>query len=538
MSSFEQRHHAPLAIGREFGSAMKADLPCNTKEDKPAKYLACITLLYIICLTCPQYIGLNLILAILCSLIFVARPSWGVFFVIAVHPIMMCYFDIFWTAGLPMEISPAINTPAINTPKSYPVPFFSVFSFQIASSILLPALFFHCRPSLHLNLNKKYQKIIYITLSIFFLWSTASCFMARYPYIAFLGLSRFVSLTIIITYMIRFVQTVETLKKVMISYCCAAVVFSLFAYYGTYHGFDNVSIIWKNYSMMVFQHQGLSNGTQGFISERMGMIAGFGLSAKHELSTFLASGFFYSVYLLFFSKKKYYSAYYLITGFVILITLSYSPSKLTLAGIFISTLLVTILFLSLRRHISLVVILLVGCIVPAFIISGFTRPPHIKRTASTSRNLQVVSDDSQFSPSLKGRIVKMREAAGFIASSHGIGIGPGMLRLDPIFSHVHAHNFFITLCSEHGFPALLCVLIIGGILTCRVFPFITSRNKITFIVVPFAASLCAVLFEYSLDCQIWTPQLWITGTLLWISTHIANNQLAKNGRTLEATENV
>ena len=481
--------------------------PLQTKENNPVFYLLSATLIYAICLFYPQKIELEVLLAIICSLAFIARPEWGVFFIIAVHPIVMCQFTLFWEVGHPIEIIPSVKGPYIQTPmEQYTVP---LYLFQVASVMLLPALVFHHRPSLLQNSNIRYKKIIYITLTAFFIWGIITSLLARYPYIAFFSFSRFVSIGIIISYMIRFIQSTEEIRKAMIAYCCSAVILVFFAYYGTYYGFMEASTIWNNFGVTISQVQGLANGSIGFIAERQGMIPGFGLSAKHELSTFLAAAFFYSLYLWLTAKNKTYSTYYLVVSFAILLALFYGPSKLTLAGIIMATIVVALLNRFLRSHVLLIVLILACTMLFTFFAAKFTRPPYAKNMEMTSQSFKVVNSSSEFSNSFKGRLAKMRNAAKFIKSSYGVGIGADMLHYHPIFSDVHGHNLFITLFAEYGFPAVMSVLILGILLTCQVLPIITSQASVYDIgyltSMPIIVSFIVILFEYSLDCNVWSP---------------------------------
>ncbi|MCI5158009.1 MAG: hypothetical protein D3906_06115 [Candidatus Electrothrix sp. AUS1_2] len=497
------------------------------RDNNPLKYLFFIWILYIAFLVFPQHIGLNIIIAIYCMLTFIVRPLWGVFFIIAVHPIMMCSFNVFLPVGLPIKIITSTEIPygpsgigACGSP-------FSVYPFQTASFMLLPALIFHSRTFYRQDTTKHYKKTFYITLSFFFTCGIITSLLALYPYKALLGLSRFASLTITIAYIVSFINDIYKLKKVMLTYCCAAIILSFFAYYGTYNGYEKVSIIWNNCGIIVRQMQGLTNGSSAFIAERQGMMPGFGLSGKHEFSTFLVTGFFCSIYLFITTKNKIHSIFYIVANITILQALFYGPSKLSLLGIVIGTLVVTIFNPSIRRYLALIVIVLVGLNILALMLSSYTRPPHTKRTASLSSNFKMVNDSSEFSTSFKGRIAKMKRAAKHIKLSYGLGIGSDMLQHDPIFTDVHGHNLFITLFAEYGLSSIICLFILGKLVGCRVAPIITSQtcmyNRISFVVVPVTASFFAILFEYNFDCFVWAPQLWITGALLWVSGHISNN---------------
>ena len=257
------------------------------------------------------------------------------------------------------------------------------------------------------------------------------------------------------------------------------------------------------------------------------MLPGFGLSAKHEFSTFIVAGFFFSTYLFITVKNKALYLFYLVASFTIFLSLFYGPSKLSLVGIIVAVLFVSIVCPSIRQHISLVIILLVFLNLFGLAASIYTRPLYLQIMEGSTQNIKVVNDDSEFELSLKGRIAIMKQAAQYIKQSNGMGIGPDMLSHDPIFTHVHGHNILITLFAEYGFPSIICIFILGTLLVYRITPIITSQTcgqkTIFLMAIPMTASFLAILFEYSFDCFIWAPQLWILASLLWISANIDNN---------------
>lgn len=496
------------------------------QESNPFKYLFCVSILYLLCLTYPQQIGWGLILALSCAILFIIRPLLGVFFIVAVHPMMSCSFEIFWTFGNPIESITSTQLPYggfFLSPLTKPV---TTYPFQILSLLLIPSLLFHCKPFSDKKSVSQYQKIIYTIIPFFFLYEIAVSLQSTYADKSLFFLSRFASILIIIIYLSHFITNGRILRSLMTLHCCAAVILALLAYYGTYYGFEKISYIWCDYGLTIIQKQSLFNGANSYNSDAMGMLPGSGLSAKHQLSIFLVEGIFFATYLLITAKNKAFSWFCISSILFFYTTLYYGPSKLSLVGIFISCILITVLYSRLRPYIAVIVLFVLLLNIFGLAASTYLRPRHAKITAGSTQNFKVVNDDSEFSMSLKGRLAIMRKAAKRILQSHGIGIGSGMLSRDPLFPNIHGHNFFITLFAECGFPAVICALTLGILLFLRVKQAVQKwlhDYSITPVTV-LTASFLAIFFEYSFDTFVWTPQLWVTGSLLWISTRITVNK--------------
>lgn len=505
----------------------------QNKKDNPFIYLFYVVTLHTLLLVFPQHIGFNLTLVLCCAILFIVRPLWGTFFIIAVYPVTSCSFDVFSSIGLPVELSSSLQVPHGDSPNSPLIHPTTVFPFQITSFVLLPSLIFHYRPfSSPAFPILRQKRFFYITLSFFFLWGIIISLHAVYPGKAFLGLSRFLSIIILIRYLIRSIDTSYIFRKILITYSVTAVSLSFFAYFGTYYGFEKTITILNDYGISILQKQSLINGSTAFTPEAQGMLPGFGIAAKHEFSTFAVTAFFASIYLFITEKKQSNSLWYIFASFTILLSLYYGPSKLSLAGIFVAVFLVITFCSSIRKNVAFIMLLLVALNISCFIVSGYTRPLHAQKMAGATQGLNVVNDDSEFSLSLKGRIAIMKQAAGNIKRSNGAGIGPDMLSYDHVFTHVHGHNLFVTFSTEYGVPSIICLVILGTLLAQKIFPVLTSstyiRNATSSSIIFLAAAVIAILFEYSFDCFVWAPQLWIASALLWIATDITTKNINPN----------
>lgn len=514
------------------------DLPLlQQKEDNPLKYLFCIGIIYLTFLMFPQHIGLDLIIAVLCTLLFIVRPLWGVFFIIAVHPVMSCSFEVFCTAGQPVEIISNANIPHgdnLISPIFMP---WSVYPFQITAFLILPSFIFHCRPFSLQYTNSSYQKIIYTTLFFFFIWGMIIAQQATYPYRSFWGLSRFGCIIIIICYLVRFIDRVDIVRKVMVVYSCSALLISLSAYYSTYNGFENISSIFNDYGVTIFQRQALFNTVSSFNPEITGMLPGYGLAGKHEFSTFVVAGIFFSIYLFVTVKKQALSLFYIITVFTLYPSIFYAPCKLAIVGIIVGVLFATIVSPILRRQIAVIVLLLLALNIFGLAVSSYTRPEHQKLMSGATQNFKVVNDTSEFNDGIMGRIAIWKKTAQLIKQSNGIGIGPDMFNRNHnhAFNYPHGHNIFLTFIVEYGFPSIICIILSGILLGRQVFPIITTRlctkNTTSLPLIPITMTFVAIFFEYNFDCFVWMPQLWIIASLMWISANIVyKNQTVLTNR--------
>ncbi len=465
-----------------------------------------------------------------CILIFIYRPVWGVFFIIATHPVTTCSYDIAWSALQPVEIISAVNIPygtRATSPLTSP---FSAYPFQIAAFIMLPSLIIHCNPFSRQLQASKSLKIIYTTLSFFFIWGIIVSLYAPYPDKALFGLSRFLCITILISYVVRFVKDPTTLRKVLLTYCCAAILMSLLSFYSTYYGFEHNALLYSNHGFNIFQKQALFNTPSSYNPEVMSMLPGFGIAGKHEFSTYIATGIISSAYLFYTEKNRLLSLFYPLIILTLYTSLYYAPCKLSIVGILFGVLLVSFLSPLLRKHISIILLLMILLNIVALISSNYVRPDHTKKTAGATQHFKVVNNESEFEPGIQERVAIWRKAIKTIKQSYGLGIGPDMFNRSRnhniAFSFPHAHNIVITLLTEYGFPAILCMIILGVVSIRHVLPIITSKthlNNATHLpVITVAVCFLTNFFEYSFDCFVWIPQLWILGALMWVSVDIAN----------------
>ncbi|OQX17021.1 MAG: hypothetical protein BWK76_10965 [Desulfobulbaceae bacterium A2] len=494
----------------------------SEKDINPALYLASGALVYVFLLFSPQWLWFNVIILLFLATWFVVKPRQGVAFIVYCYPVMSCGYYMLWSIGMPYDFVVSLNVPEVETsvaPLENKVTFLQ---FQVVSMLLLPSILFYLRGFFFkVTVNRT---LIYI-LFFFFIWCLWVAYISRMPDKSIFGLSRFASVVILSLFITIFITNLADIRRLMVAHCCAALVLSFFAYYGTYYGFEDVSHIFIVRSLKIIQFQSLFNGANTFKADIQGMLPGFGLSGKHEFSTFVAAGFFFSLYLAVTTPRKSFRLFYFIACMVLFTDLFYAPSKLTIVGVIFGSLLTAVLIPGLRKNIAIIAFVIIAFLIVALTVSQFLRPPHEKKMSGMTRNFTVVNDSSEFSQkSFKARLAIMRQALDHAKKTHLLGIGPDMLQRDHIFTHVHGHNLFITLLVEYGAPALLCVIILGILLVRRVTRLLLTPgrrfNPEFLALLSITSAFIAIFFEHNFDCFVWTPHLWIIGTLLWITAHI------------------
>lgn len=493
----------------------------------PWRLLIIITTLYLTILFIPPQVVFTCFLLITLSIVFLFQPFWGVIFCIIIYPVMSCHIDIFAPVGLPIILPKAVEGPFSTLHMSPMVNPYKMYPYQVAALVLLPTLLLNLQAPSTLHNISWYRRVIIFTLAIFFSWGMITVFLSRYPHQAFPGLVRYACLAVIAVYFNMFIKNFSQLRSIFITYCCVGIILAAFGYIGTYYGFEQQSYIWYGKYMTIIQSQALHNLPNLFSSLTQGMLPGSGLLAKHELSTFIVAAIFSTLFLVITSTEKTHILLYSLSIPFFFITLFYGPSKLSLAGIVLGTMVVTCLCPALRRHIFIIIIFLVSLNIAGLLVSGYTRPKHTQQTTSMSENLKVVNDDSEFSMSLVGRFAIMRDTIAIIKKSHGVGIGPDMLTRDHIFTYPHGHNFFLTILAECGVPALICVLILLIALLKIIYPVLLSidylQDKRQLAFIAMTASFIAIFFEYNFDLFSWDPQLWVSGILLAITTNLSRS---------------
>ncbi len=492
------------------------------KEINPAWYLASGASVYIIMLFSPQSLWFNVIYFFILATLIIVKPRQGVAFIIYCYPVMSCGYNLLWSLGMPYDFVVSLNVPEVKTSVAPLENKVTLFQFQVVSILFLPSIIFYIRTYFsRITVNWKLVHLLFF----FFIWCSVVVCTSRMPDKSLFGLSRFASVLILSLYITFFVTNLAEIRRLMVAHCSAALLLSFFAYYGTYYGFNEVSHIFIVKSLKIIQFQSLFNGSNYFKADIQGMLPGFGLSGKHEFSTFVAAGFFFSLYLGATTPRKCFQFFYFIASLVLFTALFYAPSKLTIVGVIFGTLLTAILTPRLRKNIAIITFAVIAFLGFSLTVSQFLRPPHAKKMSSMTRNFTVINDSSEFSQtSFKARLAIMRQALDKAKKSECLGIGPDMLQRDDIFTQVHGHNLFITLLVEYGLPALLCVVVIGILLVRRVARVLLTpvrRFDPEFLaLLSITSAFIAIFFEYNFDCFVWQPHIWIIGTLLWITAHI------------------
>lgn len=489
------------------------------EEGSPVLYVVVSALIYLGLLFLPQSLFVNVLCWGMLAGLFIAVPKWGVLFAIICYPVMSCWYLLTWSADTPFYMVDMVNIPAVKISVSSIEKQVPVFQYQILSILLIPSLI--CWRSANYKISNINRPIVIISL-FFILWGVACSCLSEIPYKSLFGLSRFLSIILILLYILKYASNFSVLRSVMVVHSCSAVVLSLFAYYGTYFGFENIASIFADNNLKISHIQSLFNRSNSFLNETLGMLPGYGLCGKHEFSPYVAVGYFFAIYLAVTARKRWDRIFYFITCPVLLLGLYYGPSKLTILGVIVGVLLTIVIVPAARKHISFVLVFLIVTNVFALSVSSFVRPAHEQKVAGMTKQFAVINDSSEFnSLSFRGRLAIWRKSLDRAKKSYGIGIGPDALQRDLVFNSPHGHNVFVTLLTEYGIVSLLCVVALGILLIRRVGSVLLVRHRYhdgRFLALfPMTAGFIVVFFEYSFDCFVWMPHLWISATLLWIT---------------------
>lgn len=502
----------------------------NTKNgDGVCKYMLITSGVYGSCLFFPGYLWLNGIVAVCLIFLFIRWPGLGVVFIIAVHPVVSCSYDVIFSVGQPLDIVATFDMPHGHSqmaPRFVPL---TIYPFQIASLLVFPSLIFHIRP-VSTTISKNI-KVILLLLSICFVYSFVLSFFSKYPDKSMFGLLRFISITILSCYLIRFVNKLISLRSILVVFCCSSVNASLLAYFSTYYGFNEVTLIYSGHGITFFQVQSLFNTPFNFNYEVSGLLPGFGIAGKHEFAMLIVTGLLASVYLMYISTNKSNFIFYLLAVLMLYPGLYYAPCKVGIVSVFFAIFIISIISSCLRKHIVSILLVVFFLNIYALVVSDYTRPEHMKNTAGMSQSFKVINNSSQFGTGLPGRITIWTQAIRIIKESYSLGIGPEMLnqRLnhDHAFAYPTAHNILLTFCAEYGMPVLICLLLLAKLTFQRVFCIIkcsaSFRDNNALLVIIVTICFVAIAFEYMFDLSVWRPQLWILGTIMWISGGVAQS---------------
>jgi len=369
-------------------------------------------------------------------------------------------------------------------------------------------------------------KWIWFILTIFIVWSLFTLYRSEYFVHALWGWWRLITCFIVMLFMVPYLDGYDKIQKILIFYCCVAVVYALSAIVATHYVLDVKYELFEILGKGISIEVSLLNSSGGAMIQHAGMITGIGLSNKHELSMLLVGGIFFSVFLMKIYRSVPMRCVF--AAFLLLyITIIYQIfSRLSIVGMFLFVIFLCVTIPSWRKSTAWVLLALIAINLAGFGCSQLIRPEHMKKMESTKKKVESVTSKSEFAPSsFAGRMHIWKKTIERIARSGGLGTGPDSLKADMTFISVTGHNLFLTLAAEYGLPGSMLVFLFFIIIACSSYKFVfvhpETENHLWLLKAACVGAVLHALFEYSFDLPISQKQLWFMLGLLMAAISVA-----------------
>jgi len=445
------------------------------------------------------------------------KPMIGVYLLTLLYPLGSCFFLLQFQQPQPIFIYPS-----------------EILSLILLFGLLLRQLAdYHIKSSEDINKQAFSYKWLIFLASMFVFWSMYPIWRSDHLITSVYGLWRCLSSFICVAFLVLYLDSYNKFVGVMVFYCAVAFIYAASAVYATNHAFLILYPLATISNVSVSAHISLFNQVAGFVAPIVGMLPGYGLSPKHDLSMLSFGGVLFALFLIWNYRSAWIRS---ILVFLILIfeTMIYHTfSKLSILGSFLVVGFICFSVPKWRQKIIVIVPVFIALNLIAHFFAMVIKPEHMKITDSTKAKIMQVSSESEFKPSsLTGRMRIWGRAIERIQWSKGLGIGPDNLSTDLAYATPTAHNLLLTLAAEFGIiGALISIfafLVIGKYVFHSIFKHPRERNKVWLLQVTLlGATLCA-LFEYCFDIPVFRPQLWYMLGLLLASIRIVTAECTKS----------
>jgi O-antigen ligase len=463
------------------------------------------------------YAYLIVLLCLAISFIVFLKPMIGIYILILLYPLGSVYL----IARLPQA-------------KIIYVQFEEIFSFMLLLVMILRQLSErHQRPMHDENFKAFPHKWIFFLLALFIFWSIFITYRAEYFIISLIGLWRFVTSFIIIAFLVLYLDSYDKFISVSIFYCCVSAIYALSAVYATNFAFQVNYELFQIFDTFISFQISLFNEITQFSSTTLGMRMGVGLATKHDLAMLLTGGIFFALFLMkLYDSLKVRCV--LLTLILLFMTIIYQVfSRISITGMFLVAVFLCLAIPSWRKSTVWVVVILIVMNLAGLFCFSLIKTTHLKNQESTMQQVESVTSESEFaSSSLSGRKLIWKKTIERILRNKGLGSGPDSLMTDITFAVPTAHNLFLTLTAEYGFPGAVLILLFLLVIADSAYKsaFIGSKvkNNLWLLQAVFVAASLHALFVYCFDVPINKKQLWFMLGLLMASINVAEKEKTRD----------
>lgn len=342
----------------------------------------------------------------------------------------------------------------------------------------------------------------------------------------------FFAVAFMMVHLKRFSQFVRAL----LFYCSVASVYALLAIAATNYGFRSEYQLVQTADYGLFAQLALYNRGGQYFSPVSGMIAGVGLSGKHELSMLTLAGTTFLAFLLtrYRSNTMRFIAALMLALFASVYHQAFS--RTSMAGSFLILAMTIALVAPWRKWLAAAMLVFLILNLVGFAGAFLLQPEHQRKMSSIGSKLIKTSSRSKFeSSSIGERMHIWGQVFERIGRSRGLGTGPDSLNRDFVFRWPHGHNIFLTFAAEYGIPAMLlftaALLLIFTASYQAVFASPRVRDPVWLLQLTLVVTTLLALFEYQVDVHVFYAHFWVMiGLLLAALKNLPEESAARLSR--------
>jgi O-antigen ligase len=400
------------------------------------------------------------------------------------------------------------------------------------------------------------ERWLLFCVALFFGWSLLPVLWSEHPANSAMSYLRMVTILMLVAYCIHVLKKPEQFVTLMKVYVAWALVLAAAAFYSTNHAFLRKDLLMQTDGFGLYIKSSLINsiGSGGYLGVASGLVAGFGLTAKHELAMFLTGGIVFSLFL-FYNSRVTWVRVLLVLAFAVLVTmLSQTFSRIAMVGSFLTLVGLCTLMPVWRRHLVAIIAVFVLIAAGGFVMSRAIQPSFQRTMETAGEKVKSISTlgHGEFDPySMAGRVRIWKRTIQRAIAMRGLGMGQDELSRDPAGTF-HGHNLVLTLAAESGVLAAGAVIAIFGIVGLQLYRQVLapltrivvvrdpSSGRLTWgkvsggplLAIALTAALVLALLEYSVDVFIYENHLWFMLGLLLACLRIREDVLIFDHRDL------
>jgi hypothetical protein len=405
--------------------------------------------------------------------------------------------------------------------------FVELFAPIILPVLLVKALEGRHRPSLRPPMPAEFQWAYFFS-AVFISWSVINLLISPLPSEATINWWVMMCNFPLCAFLILNLDRYDKFVRLIIFFCIVAAIHSVITIYSNHSNYDPRNELSAR-TLFADTHPFSIMLIKRFMKRDYGISLATGFSGKHELGILLSGAMAFVIFLMHRFKGLAARAGLLLLLLLYATTQFLAIPKAALLGSVIIFAIIILAVPQWRKRAPTAAIGLFGLGFLANFVASFLRPDFVSRHAVGFAGGDLFVQSATQPGTILNRLSLMRDAIEVFVSSKGLGAGPDSLqylRTDG----VHGHNFFLTFGADYGVPGILfalgMVVLMGKLAYSKILARPRPESRVWMLRAAILTCLLITVFEYSLDCYIWYPQLWIISALFLASMRLEDDEPA------------